>query len=96
MDYAFFYYENSKQNRALANCNKHLSDIDFKDFMIIHKKRTAEKYYFLVNGTTLSSDNSLHFRKHILEGIYNKIMTSDDQTKDEKLQYDINREAAKI
>ena len=28
--------------------------------------------------------------------IYNKIMTIDDQIRDEKLQYDINREAAKI
>ena len=27
---------------------------------------------------------------------YNKIMTVNDQTRDEKLQYDINREAAKI
>ena len=28
--------------------------------------------------------------------ICNKIMTIDDQIRDEKLQYDINREAAKI
>ena len=28
--------------------------------------------------------------------IYNKTMTIEDQIKDEKLQYDINREAAKI
>ena len=28
--------------------------------------------------------------------IYNKIMTINDQIKDEKLQYDTNREAAKI
>ena len=28
--------------------------------------------------------------------MYNKIMTIDDQIEDEKLQYDINREAAKI
>ena len=28
--------------------------------------------------------------------MYNKIMTIEDQIKDEKLQYDINREAAKI
>ena len=28
--------------------------------------------------------------------IHNKIMTIEDQIKDEKLQYDINREAAKI
>ena len=28
--------------------------------------------------------------------IYNKILTFDDQIRDEKLQYDINREAGKI
>ena len=28
--------------------------------------------------------------------MYNKIMTIDDQLQDEKLRYDINREAAKI
>ena len=28
--------------------------------------------------------------------MYNKIMSIDDQIRDEKLQYDINREAAKI
>ena len=31
-----------------------------------------------------------------MEQIYNKIMIVDDQIKDEKLQYNINREAAKI
>ena len=45
----------------------HSSDIDFKDFMKIYKKCTAEKYSFLVNGTTLPSDNPLSFRKNLLE-----------------------------
>ena len=53
------------------------------------KTYTAEPYSFLVNDTTLPSDNALRF-------IYNKTMTIEDQIKDEKLQYDINREAAKI
>ena len=34
--------------------------------------------------------------KIFLKQIYNKIMTIDDQIRDEKLQYDINRGAAKI
>ena len=42
----------------------------------------------------LASDNPLRFRKVFLT--YNKIMTINDQIRDEKLQYDINREAAKI
>ena len=64
--------------------------------MKICKKYTAEPYSFLDNDTILSSDNPLRFRKNLLKLIYNKIMTIDDQIKDRKLQYDINREAAKI
>ena len=45
----------------------HSSDIDFKDFMKIYKKCTAEPYSFLVNDTTLPSDNPLRFRKNLLE-----------------------------
>ena len=44
----------------------HLSDIDFKDFMNIYKKCTAEPYSFLVNDTTLPSDDLLRFRKNLL------------------------------
>ena len=45
----------------------HTSDIDFKDFMDIYKKCTAGPYSFLVNDTTLPSDNPLRFRKNLLE-----------------------------
>ena len=41
--------------------------IDFKDFIKIYKKCTAEIYYVLVNDTTLPSDNALRFRKNILK-----------------------------
>ena len=44
----------------------HSSDIDFKDFMNIYKKSTNEPYSFLVNDTTLPSDNPLRFRKSLL------------------------------
>ena len=44
----------------------HSSDIDFKDFMNIYKKSTKEPYSFLVNDTTLPSDNPLRFRKNLL------------------------------
>ena len=37
----------------------------------------------------------MSFGKSLLEWIYNKFMTSDDQIKDKKIQYEINREAAK-
>ena len=51
----------------------------------------------LGNDTTLPSDKPIRFRKRLLKQICNiKIMTINDQIRDEKLEYDINREAAKI
>ena len=44
----------------------HSSDIDFKDFIKIYKKYIKEPYSFLVNDTTLSSDDPLRFRKNLL------------------------------
>ena len=84
---------NKKDLRQIAL--NHSSDIDFKDFIKVYKKCTAEPYSFLVNDATLPSDDSLRFRKN-LKIIYNKIMTLEDQIRDEKLQYEINREAQKI
>ena len=47
----------------------HSSDIDFKDFIKIHKKCIAEPYSFLVNDATLASDKNIRkiFRKNISE-----------------------------
>ena len=45
----------------------HSSDIDFKDFITIYKRCTAEPYSFLVNDTTLPLDDPLRFRKNLLE-----------------------------
>ena len=44
----------------------HLSDIDFKDSIKIYKKYTKEPYSFLVNDSTLPSDDPLRFTKHLL------------------------------
>ena len=41
----------------------HSSDTNTKDFANIYRKCTAEPYSFLVNDTTLASDNPLRFRK---------------------------------
>ena len=49
----------------------------------------------LVIDTTLPSDRSLHFRKNLLEAIWMLSMII-DKVRDEKLQYDINKVAAKI
>ena len=85
---------NKRQLQQIAL--NHLLDIDFKDFIKIYNNCTAEPYSCLVNDTTLPSDNSFRFRKNLLKQIYNEIMTIDDHIRDEKLQYDINRETAKI
>ena len=45
----------------------HSSDIDFKYLIKIYKKFTAEPYSFLVNDTTLLSDNPLRFRKNLFK-----------------------------
>ena len=55
-----------------------------------------QNHIFLINDTTLASENPLRFTKNHLKQIYNKIITIDDHIRDEKLQCDINREAAKI
>ena len=43
----------------------HSYDIDFKDFIKIYKKCTEKSYSFLVNNTTLASDNPLRLRKNV-------------------------------
>ena len=45
------------------------SDIDFKYFINIYKKRTEKPYYFLVSDVTLASNSPLRFRKNPLERI---------------------------
>ena len=55
-------YKRELQQTAL----NHSSDIDFKDFLKIYKKHTAEPYSFLVNDTTIPSDDPLRLRKNIL------------------------------
>ena len=50
----------------------------------------------MVNDITLTLGSPLRFRKNLLQYKYHKIKATDDQIKDEKVQYDISREAAKI
>ena len=85
---------NKKELQQIAF--NHSSDIDFQDFMNPYKKCTAKPYSFLLINATLVSDNSSCFRKNLLERIQKLIMTTDGKFEDEKLQYNINREAAKI
>ena len=53
-------------------------------------------FFFKIDTTPLVSVNPLSFRKNLLKRIWKIIMTTDDRIRDGKLQYDINKEAAKI
>ena len=44
-------------------------DIDFKDFINLYRKCTAEPHSFLVNDATLASDNPSHFWNTLVERI---------------------------
>ena len=50
----------------------------------------------MVINTTLASNNSSRFRKNVLQRILKLVITIDDKIRDEKLQYDIKREAVEI
>ena len=43
----------------------HSSDINTKDFANIYRKCTAEPYLYLVNDTTIASNDPLSFRKNL-------------------------------
>ena len=60
----FFVLNKRKLQQIALN---HSSDINSKDFIKIYKKCTAEPYSFLVNDTTLASDNPLRFRKNLFK-----------------------------
>ena len=61
----FFMMKIPNQRELQQIVLNHSSDISTKYFINIYKKCTAEKYSFLVNDTTLASDNPLRFRKNI-------------------------------
>ena len=62
---------------------------------LCHKKCNAKLYSLLVIDITLVSDNPLHFRRNLLEKHKKVTMAIDDKIRDEKIQYDIYREAFK-
>ena len=56
---------NKRELQQIAT--NHSSYIDFKDFIKIYKKCTSRPYSFLVNDTTLPSDDLSRFRKNLLK-----------------------------
>ena len=55
---------NKRELQKIAS--NHSSDIEFKDFMKLYKDYTKKQFSFLVNDTTLSSDNPLRYRNNLL------------------------------
>ena len=67
--------------------------MNLKTFINLCKKYTAKSYSCFLIDATLASDNLLRLRRIFWKNMNRKI---DDKIRDEKLRYDINREAAKI
>ena len=67
LNYTHFFIMKIRYKREVQQIAlNHSSDIDFKYFIKIYKKCTTEPYHFLVNDTTLPSDDPLRFRKNLL------------------------------
>ena len=61
-----FFIMKIPDKRELRNSAiSHSSNADSKDFIKIYKKYTAEPHSFLVDDTTLASENPLRFRKNL-------------------------------
>ena len=48
---------------------KHSADIDYEGYMKINRKCSSEPYSFLTIDTTLPADDTLRFRKDILDSL---------------------------
>ena len=94
MHYFIMKIPNKRQIQQIAF--NHSSDIDFKGFRNLYKKCTTKPYSFLATGAALALGNLSLFRKNLLERIQKLIFLINDKIRDEKLQYDIKREGAKI
>ena len=59
------YFPNKRELQQIII--NHSSDIDFKEFMKIYKNSLRKRIIFLVNSTTLPSNNPLCLLKKYLE-----------------------------
>ena len=64
----YFIIPNKKELQQIAF--NHSSDIEVKNLMKLYKDYTKETYLFLVNKSTLSSENPLRFRKNVFQNEY--------------------------
>ena len=65
MQHIFFIMKIPNKRELQQIASNHSSDTEFKDFMKLYKDYIKEPYSFLVNDTTLPSDNPLGFRKNL-------------------------------
>ena len=72
----------------------HSSDINFKDFINIYNNVLLNHIFFWLMMLCLHQITLQDLEK--IFSSYDKIKTINNKTRDEKLQYDINRETAKI
>ena len=77
--------------------SNHFSDIGFMDFTMLYKDYTKDSFSFLVNNTTLPSDN----HKDLRRTYYKMTVSWNDKTIDSKMgrnkaQYNLDRQAANM
>ena len=65
----YFIIKIQQKKKNFNNAIKFLAGIDVEDVMNVNKKNTTKLYSFLINDTTLPSDNFLRFRRNLLERI---------------------------
>ena len=85
--------QNKKELQQVAS--NHSFDINIKESIILYKIFTVKPYFFLAINTSLASDNPLNLRYN-LERMWKLIIITVDKIRDEKLQFDINREVTNI
>ena len=68
--YSIMKIPNKRELQQIAA--NHSSDFEFKDFIkfILKKDYTKEVFSFLVNDTTLPSDDPLRFGKNLIQNYY--------------------------
>ena len=66
-NYLIMKIHNKRELQSIAT--NHSTDIAYKDFMKIYKKCTSEPYSFLTIDITLPANNSLRFRKYLLDSL---------------------------
>ena len=68
LDSTHYFVMKINNKRELQNIViNHSADIDYKDFVKIYRECTKEPYNFFTIDTTLSSTNTLRFRKDLLD-----------------------------